>query len=74
MTWIVHGAKTKKELREKLMSCAALGIAFEDPAFMAPQWIEAHRAPIGFKCVATNHPKRSWFAAIERTANGWRVE
>jgi len=28
---------------------------------------------VGQSEVVTNHPKRSWFAKIERTATGWRV-
>ena len=30
--------------------------------------------PVGFSAVVTNHPKRTKFAKITRTAAGWKVE
>ena len=72
MTWIVYGAVTKKELKQKLQETPER-ISFEDPSIFAPKFLRAEEIPAGFKCVCTNHPKRSWFAQVERLAASWRV-
>ena len=72
MTWIVIGAKTKKELKEKLAS-GGKGVSFEDPSIFKPLFYTAEEVPKGFSLVCTNHPKRSWFAKVERTEKGFRV-
>lgn len=75
MTCIVQGFKTKKALREHL---AAGGDTFiSNPSFFPPNRFEydgmACRLPIGQVVIVTNHPKRSWFAQIERTETGFKV-
>ena len=76
MTMIISGFASKKTLKE----AAANGQDFfiEDPALM-PEWrkygarFKASSLPIGAVIVATNHPKRSWFAEIRMTPSGIKV-
>ena len=75
MTMIVQVA-TKKELKSQLLAGEAVRI--EDPALM-PAWRKygesflATELPVGAVICVTNHPKRSWFAEITRTADGFKV-
>ena len=71
MTWIVYGAKTKKELREKLRTSPG-DVHFEDPSIFEaePFCGPADRLPVGSRFVCTNHPRRSWFAQVERLEDG----
>jgi hypothetical protein len=61
-------------------SKAALRIAAEqgvlwitDPSIVAPRYFNAHDLAVGQSEVVTNHPARTKFARIERTATGWKV-
>lgn len=73
MTCIVYGAKTKKGLKESL-DLGGVAIQIEDPSIFKPRYFTAADMAVGQSEVVTNHPKRSWFAKITRTASGWRVE
>jgi len=76
MTMIVTAIPSKKELKTRLL----LGgnVRIEDPALM-PEWrpygasFLAADLPVGASIVVTNHPKRTWFANIKRTADGFKV-
>jgi len=78
MTMIARGFPTKKSLREAI--AAGVVPEFEDPSLMA-DWLKFGKRHftladlrVGDSFVATNHPKRSWFAEIIRTAeNTWKV-
>lgn len=74
MTHIVS-LPSKKKLREQL--AAGESIYAADPAVINPDPVllspDSSR-PVGFSIIATNHPRRSWFAKITRTRSGWRVE
>ena len=71
MTWIVQGARTKKELR-KLLEVNPRAVWLEDPSVFAPDSFAGPAAnlPVGARVVVTNHPRRTWFAEIERRADG----
>lgn len=69
MTWICYGAKTKSELKRKL-SDTAPDISFEDPSIFAPRFFWAQDMEPGTSLICTNHPKRSWFAKVERRPGG----
>jgi hypothetical protein len=72
MTHIVR-YKTKKELKEALKH-EPHTVYFEDPSIFPGAW--SGYAPdmnIGQKFTCTNHPRRSWFALVERRTIGWRV-
>lgn len=65
---------------EVFTSKAALKVAaeqgrlwIEDPSIFAPRSFNARDMQVGQREVVTNHPKRTKFATIERTAEGWRV-
>ena len=71
MTCIVYNIKTKKELRERL--AAGHCVTIEDPSIFKPRSFLSTDMTVGQREVVTNHPKRSWFAQIERTAAGFKV-
>lgn len=81
MTHIVQGFKTKKALKERLMSREPGVVLFNDPSIFDPKprhvrYTEATMETsfaVGESLVCTNHPKRSWFAKVERTAAGFKV-
>lgn len=64
MTCIVN-YKTKKAFKEAVAE--GLRVIVEDPSFFDPyhgtldNYLETRGG-----CVVTNHPKRSWFAAVEK--------
>jgi len=62
----------KKDLREALQSDKPL--IFADPSLFNPQSYTTKSMPIGTSIIVTNHPKRSWFARVERTEKGWKVD
>ena len=69
MTCIVEGFKTKKALKEQITRQLETDSDFfiEDPSIFKPRrgfW--ASEMVEGQSEVVTNHPKRSWFAKIER--------
>lgn len=77
MTCIIYGATTKKELREK---CALINegnpevhLEVEDPSIFKPRKFTVADMQIGQSETVTNHPKRSWFATIQRTERGFKV-
>ena len=72
MTCIINGARTKKELREKLASDPS-AVSIEDPSVFRPRYFGADEMTIGQRETVTNHPKRSWFATVTRTAQGFKV-
>jgi hypothetical protein len=63
--------KTKKSFLEAIKTQGADRIHIEDPSIVAPfygtvaQYMATHKS-----MTVTNHPKRSWFAAITLTADG----
>ena len=70
MTCIVD-FETKKELREALaQDCGPALTIISDPSIFNPRIFPASDMTPGQKEVVTNHPKRSWFATIERLADG----
>lgn len=71
MTLIVAPAffKSKANLKENLDK----GCMVEDPSIIAPFAKRSTELPVGFTNVVTNHPLRSKFAKITRTADGWKV-
>jgi hypothetical protein len=80
VTHIISGYKTKKELKENLhheeAGSGRRNPYFEDPSLFAGAWSGfAADMKVGQSLVCTNHPKRSWFAKVTRTAaNKWKVE
>ena len=77
MTCIVEGFKTKKALKEHVAKMDLLDplerardIHVSNPSpFPCGKFEYAgylHYMPEGKKVIVTNHPKRSWFATIER--------
>lgn len=71
MTLIVSPADfpSKEILRRNLDA----GCMIYNPSIMG-EWVKpANQLPIGFDDVVTNHPLRTKFAQIKRTANGWKV-
>lgn len=71
MTWICSGARTKKELK-KLLEVNPSAVWLEDPSVFEPNPFAgpASRLPVGQRVVVTNHPRRTWFAEIERRPDG----
>lgn len=60
--------KTKRELSEACET-APETVFFEDPSIFAGAWSGSAKAlPEGRKITVTNHPRRSWFATVERKA------
>ena len=83
MTCIVEGFASKKALKECLRAFGPgpvdtrLDFYISNPSPFPAGAYEyagmASKLPVGKKVIVTNHPKRSWFATIERTVQGWRV-
>ncbi len=77
MTHIVTG--TKKELKQNLRTPTGNGVPqvdvyFNDPSVFEGTWSGwASQMSIGQSLTCTNHPKRSWFAVVERTKDGFKV-
>lgn len=59
---------SKKELKESVMKGENFYI--EDPAIINANSFFLLDMPVGTKVFVTNHPKRSYFAKIERNLNG----
>ena len=75
MTHIVEGFKTKKALKEAVAAGANPYIS--NPAYgMFPgQWQGfLKELPTGTGVMATNHPKRSWFASIKNVGGKVVIE
>jgi len=62
MTCIINGFATKKALKTAVQEGENVFII--DPSFFAPREFFASNLNEGEEIVATNHPKRSWFAQI----------
>jgi hypothetical protein len=75
MTCIISGVTSKGELKRLAAQGAAAiaNIGIEDPSIFNPRWFTMGEMTVGQRVVVTNHPKRSWFAQIERTATGWKI-
>jgi hypothetical protein len=71
MTCIVE-LPSKKALRERIAT-APERVYITDPSIFKPRYFTASEMTIGQREVVTNHPKRSWFAQITRTATGFKV-
>jgi hypothetical protein len=71
MTHIVN-IKTKKLLKEKLANNES--VYFEDPSVFTPNSTLSELMPVGSSLTCTNHPKRSWFASVTKTATGYKVD
>jgi len=73
MTCIANAEKykTKKSFLEAIKTQGADKVRIEDPSIVAPfygtvaQYMANHKS-----MTVTNHPKRSWYAAIELKADG----
>ena len=63
--------ETKKSLKDAIL--AGANIYFHDPAYYAPRSYSTHEMQPGDIVTCTNHPKRSWFARVERLENGWKI-
>jgi len=64
---IVEGFKSKAELQRHV--AAGHGFSIIDPSLFSPPYgnlFDANDLPEGAQVVATNHPKRSWFATISK--------
>lgn len=64
MTCIVEGFPSKKSLKAAIDQGEIVFI--KDPSIFAPRTFKASEIPEGKMEVVTNHPKRSWFASIEK--------
>lgn len=77
MTHIVAG--TKKGLKYNLRcpnedGNPRVNVYFDDPSLYEGAWSGwASQMEVGQTLTCTNHPKRSWFATVERTAEGFKV-
>jgi hypothetical protein len=74
MTLIVAPSQfaSKAKLQENLNSPE--GVYIEDPSmFGVNQTGPSNGKPVGWSEVVTNHPLRTKFAKLERTADGWKV-
>lgn len=84
MPHIIYGVDTKKELKEVVESLNAgmlkeTFVFFVDPAILA-EWKgwegKLEDMPAGTSITCTNHPKRSWFATVEKVSDSpdkWAV-
>lgn len=73
MTLIVEPRhfKSKADLKANLDS----GVAQIHESSIMGSWTKnGNELLVGFKGVVTNHPLRTKFAQIEKTANGWKVK
>ena len=74
MTCFVSGFKTKKAFKEAVEAGATIYI--QNPSPFLPGTHEIHNGAkvdeirYGHPVLVTNHPKRSWYAIIERKDNG----
>jgi signal recognition particle subunit SEC65 len=70
MTGIVDAFKypTAKSLKEAIKEGKVIYI--QDPSIMNPRYFSTLEMQRGEKVVVTNHPKRSYFVAIEKTVDG----
>ncbi len=69
--------KTKKELKDTVKNIDKkedMDFFIKDPSIINPQCFLATDLKLGEKVRVTNHPKRSWFATIERTNKGLIVK
>ena len=75
MTCIITGVTSKGELKRLATQgeAALANVWIEDPSIFNPRSFGATEMAVGQREVVTNHPKRSWFAQIERTATGFKV-
>lgn len=83
MTCIVTKFATKRALVEHCKvfgNCpvnSALDFYIDNPSSFPAGTFEyagmVSLLPVGKKVIVTNHPKRSWFATIERKPDGFRV-
>jgi len=69
MTCIIQGFKTKKALREHVLQ-GNVDVQIHDPSIFNERWFTIRDLQPGEEIVATNHPKRSWFAQVGRYTNG----
>lgn len=62
--------------KRALAAClnSATGVTIEQPSYFNPWAKNSQSLPVGFRDVVTNHPLRTKFAQIEKTANGWEVK
>jgi len=67
----IVNAKTKKALKESINNGEPVFI--ENPSIFNPRSYCAEDIKEGEKSVVTNHPKRSFFATIERKNNILKV-
>jgi len=64
---------TKKMLKETIKENPDQ-VYFNDPSIFPGAWSGgASQMEVGQKLVCTNHPKRSWFAQVVRTEDGFKV-
>lgn len=63
---------SKKALKERVLTAPAT-VLIQDPSIFQPRTFYVDEMQVGQVEVCTNHPKRSWFAQIERTSKGFKV-
>ena len=74
MTHQVQGAATKRILKD-MMEDDPHSIYFRDPSIFPYAWSDyGDQMQVGQVIFCTNHPKRSWFAEVRRTAEGFEVK
>lgn len=61
--------KSKADLKANLDN----GISIHEPSIMGSWTKRSADLPVGFSDVVTNHPARTKFAKITKTAAGWKV-
>jgi len=80
MTCIVSEFRTKKDLKERVQrlnedatrpdrleaTIVTRDFYIEDPSVFKPRYFSSSEIKNGQEEVVTNHPKRSWFAAVGR--------
>lgn len=65
--------RTKRELRERA-NVEPRNIRLDDPSIVQWRSFTLDQMVVGQEEFVTNHPKRSWFAHIIRTSNGFTVK
>lgn len=70
---------TKKELKQNLRCLGKDGtpqvdVYFDDPSMFEGAWSGwASEMSVGQRLTCTDHPDRRWFATVERTKSGFKV-
>lgn len=60
--------------KAKLAVALDKGCPIVEPTPWGDKRFNSRELSVGFRAVVTNHPLRTKFAQIERTADGWKVK